>query len=317
MGIRKMFIVVLTLIFVIITVLPLIPYDSYETLGLGILLNSYQAIIKQLVISLILISIVATYCIAKEHIYLDKVGRVLYISISLCILSGIIYCINIYCGYISIIDLDKLDYYKSNSKNSYYEMDLSQETNSKECMFYSPTLYYYENTVVYLNCDSENANSNKLLFYRDIFINKSKAFMVINIDDENKSEEENAEYIIKVVKDLKAEYTIGKTVLMGEGKGADLAVFTSSYGEVDGAIAIYPNEYKYTNKIQDNEIKSPILLVEGNDKSYKTVIKEDKNINYIQIPGSNNKFNDSFIRYSIIGDLFKKEFIKYLEHHNV
>lgn len=311
----KIFIVFIVAIIAILTMSPWINFDSN--------INSiYQSIVKQMTIGIAFILLISGYYLISRKIIISVFGKLIYVVLILCVVSGIKYCIDIYNAPTIGVNIQDLYVYRSRVKKSYYEIDLSSETNIKQSILFAPTSYDansdYDRCIVYINDTSKDIDLNSIYYYRDIVINEGVSFMILGIDSSNTKEA--IKKIETTVETLKKDETITEAILMGEEKGADVSLLTSisNSDSINGVIALYPSENSNKYNFSDKKVNIPVLLIQDmqsssmDDKLYKIIKSVDKQISYIKLPGNNDKFNDMFIETSIIGDKFKEEFTNWI-----
>lgn len=271
------------------TVSPLINFTPY--------INSiYQIIVKQMIVVMIVALVVGVYLFKFRNIRMGGFGKGIYIILILCTIYSTKYCIDIYGNPFSEFKLDDINYYKSGGKTSYYELDLSNKTNISKCMLYTPTSYNDGKCIIYINDKDADENLEDILFYRDIVIDHGDSFMILSIDISK--EHEAIKKIESIVKILKEDDTIKEAILMGTDDSGELSIdaATLNKSDIDGVIALYPCIDKM------KKISAPVLLIQDDH-----LVKEDKSISVVELPGCNHFYNDVFISTSIIGDKIKKE----------
>lgn len=262
----------------------------------------YQSIVKQMTIGIILVVAASGYFLIANKILIGYFGKGVYILLILCVLSGIKYCFDIYSIPIIGDDINDTYIYKSKTKTSYYELDLSDKTSINQCILYTPTSSNDGTCIIYINDKREDENLNSILFYRDIVINEGNSFMILGID--TKDVKDAIKKIDETIEVLRKEEILSEAILMGEEKGGEVSLLTaiSDSSSINGVVALYPNV-----KL-DKKINIPVLLIQNNNS-----VNISKELSYINLPGDSDEFNDIFISTSIIGDKFEKEFKNWIK----
>ena len=263
----KVIIIFMVSVIVILTLSPFINLNSSIS-------NIYQTIAKQMATAIIISIIISVYYIVTRGIRINKFIKFTYLILTLCAVSSIKYCIDIYDTPLLGIKLSDIILYRNRSKTSYYELDLSNEVKASKCILYTPTSFTDGKCVIYLNDKEEDKNLKTVLFYKDIAIDQGNSFMILDIDNNNINE--SIDSVEKTIEQLKEDNTIKEAILMLEGTGKEYSLSKEVLvsNSIDGVIELSPRD-KF--KIKDIEIENmPILVLQGNDNFIRTSIIGDK-----------------------------------------